>query len=44
VDRYRARILVDVFSTQRNDRAMAEIVHRLNIEPSVTAVSWEKRI
>jgi putative Mg2+ transporter-C (MgtC) family protein len=40
----RILILVDVFSTLRNDRAMEEVVQRLDIEPSVTAVSWEKRI
>jgi putative Mg2+ transporter-C (MgtC) family protein len=36
-------ISVDVFSIERNDRAMEELVARLNIEPGVTAVSWEKR-
>jgi putative Mg2+ transporter-C (MgtC) family protein len=40
----RLLIVVDVFSTQRNDRGMEEVVQRLDIEPSVTAVNWEKRI
>ena len=39
----RVAILVDIFSSKRNDRAMEEVVARLNIEPSVVAVSWEKR-
>lgn len=38
----RVAITVDVFSIQRNDRVMEELVARLNIEPSVVAVSWEK--
>jgi putative Mg2+ transporter-C (MgtC) family protein len=38
----RVSIIVDIFSIERNDRAMEELVARLNIEPSVTAVSWEK--
>jgi putative Mg2+ transporter-C (MgtC) family protein len=39
----RTTITADVFSTVRNDKALEEIVQRLNIEPSVSAVSWEKR-
>jgi putative Mg2+ transporter-C (MgtC) family protein len=35
-------ITVEVYSSERNDRAMEEIVERLNIEPGVAAVSWEK--
>jgi putative Mg2+ transporter-C (MgtC) family protein len=38
----RVIVAVDIFSTERNDRAMEELVARLNIEPAVTAVSWEK--
>jgi putative Mg2+ transporter-C (MgtC) family protein len=38
----RVAISVDIFSTERNDRAMEELVERLNIEPAVAAVSWEK--
>jgi hypothetical protein len=30
-----------VFSYERNDRAMEEIVARIGIEPGVSAVSWE---
>ncbi len=35
-------ILADIFSSERNDRAMQELMTRINIEPSVTSVSWEK--
>jgi putative Mg2+ transporter-C (MgtC) family protein len=35
-------VSVEVYSVERNDRAMEEIVERLNIEPGVVAVSWEK--
>jgi putative Mg2+ transporter-C (MgtC) family protein len=38
----RVAVEVDIFATERNDRAMEELVERLTIEPSVTAVSWEK--
>jgi putative Mg2+ transporter-C (MgtC) family protein len=38
-----AVVTVDIFSTARNDRAMEELVHRLDIEPGITAVSWDKR-
>lgn len=36
-------VAADVFSHQRNDHAMEELVSRLNIEPGVVAVSWERR-
>ena len=39
----RAVIAADAFSHERNDRAMEDIVSRLNIEPGVVAVSWEKK-
>jgi putative Mg2+ transporter-C (MgtC) family protein len=38
-----AVVAADVYSSQRNDRAMEEIVRRLDIEPGVVSVSWEKR-
>ncbi len=38
----RVAIAVDIYSTERNDRAMEELMERLNIEPGATAVSWEK--
>jgi putative Mg2+ transporter-C (MgtC) family protein len=38
----RVAVTVDVYSTERNDRAMEEVVERLNIEPGALAVSWEK--
>jgi putative Mg2+ transporter-C (MgtC) family protein len=38
-----AVVMVDIFSAVRDDRAMENLVGRIGIEPSVTAVSWEKR-
>jgi len=34
-------VVADVFSVRRNDRAMEDLMSRLNIEPTVTAVRWE---
>jgi putative Mg2+ transporter-C (MgtC) family protein len=39
----RVTVVVDVYATERSDRAMEEIVRRLDIEPGVVAVSWDKR-
>ncbi len=39
----RVAIAADVFSHERNDRAMEDLLSRLNIEPGVTAVSWERK-
>jgi putative Mg2+ transporter-C (MgtC) family protein len=38
----RAAVVAEVFSMGRNDRAMENLMSRINIEPSVSAVSWEK--
>jgi len=35
-------IVAEVYSTIRNDKAMEELVSRINIEPSVTSVRWER--
>lgn len=37
-----AAVVADVYSTQRNDRYMEDVVARMSIEPTVTAVSWER--
>jgi putative Mg2+ transporter-C (MgtC) family protein len=37
-----AIVVAEVFSLERNDRALEEIMDRLNIEPGVTAVRWER--
>jgi putative Mg2+ transporter-C (MgtC) family protein len=34
-------VVAEIFSLRRNDRAMEELMSRLNIEPTVTAVRWE---
>jgi putative Mg2+ transporter-C (MgtC) family protein len=38
----RTAVVADVFSMRRNDREMEDLMSRLNIEPSVTAVRWER--
>jgi putative Mg2+ transporter-C (MgtC) family protein len=35
-------VVADIYSTIRNDKAMEELVSRINIEPSVTSVRWER--
>lgn len=37
----KAAVVADIFSVRRNDKAMEELMSRLNIEPTVTAVRWE---
>jgi putative Mg2+ transporter-C (MgtC) family protein len=37
-----AAVVAEVFSMGRNDRAMEDLMSRINIEPGVTSVSWEK--
>jgi len=38
-----AAVVADIFSIERADRAMQDLMSRLNIEPGVTSVSWEKQ-
>jgi putative Mg2+ transporter-C (MgtC) family protein len=35
-------VIAEVFSTQRNDKYMNDMVSRISIEPSVSGVRWEK--
>jgi putative Mg2+ transporter-C (MgtC) family protein len=37
----REAVVADVYSVERHDRAMQELMSRINIEPSVVSVSWE---
>ncbi len=37
-----ATVVVDIYAVERNDRAMQDIMSRINIDPSVSSVSWEK--
>jgi putative Mg2+ transporter-C (MgtC) family protein len=37
-----ATVVADIFSVERDDRAMQDLMSRINIEPSVSSVSWEK--
>jgi putative Mg2+ transporter-C (MgtC) family protein len=38
----RTVVLADIFSLERNDRALEEVVARVSIEPEVKAVSWQR--
>jgi len=38
----RATVVAEIFSVARDDRSMQDIMSRINIEPSVSSVSWEK--
>jgi putative Mg2+ transporter-C (MgtC) family protein len=38
----RAAVVAEIFSVGRNDRALENLMSRVNIEPAVSAVSWEK--
>ena len=37
----KAAVVADIFSLRRNNKAMEELMSRLNIEPTVTSVRWE---
>lgn len=37
-----AVVAADIYSVEREDRAIQDLMSRLNIDPSVTSVSWEK--
>ena len=37
-----AAVVAEIYSLERNDRALQDTMSRLNIEPSVRSVSWEK--
>jgi putative Mg2+ transporter-C (MgtC) family protein len=37
-----ATVVADIYSVERDDRAMQDIMSRINIDPSVSSVSWEK--
>jgi putative Mg2+ transporter-C (MgtC) family protein len=37
-----AAVVADVYSVERKDRAIQDVMSRLNIEPDVRSVSWEK--
>jgi putative Mg2+ transporter-C (MgtC) family protein len=42
-DEKQGRVIVaDVYSAERNDRALEQITARLGIEPEVTGVSWQR--
>ena len=42
VENDQATVVADVFSVERKDRAIQDVMSRLNIEPDVRSVSWEK--
>ena len=39
----RGAVVADIFSSQRNDRRINDLVSRLSIEPTVTDVSWKRK-
>jgi putative Mg2+ transporter-C (MgtC) family protein len=38
----KATVVVEIFALGRNDKAMEALMSRINIEPSVTSVRWER--
>jgi putative Mg2+ transporter-C (MgtC) family protein len=38
----RATVVADIFSMERADRALQDLMSRINIEPSVSSVSWQR--
>jgi putative Mg2+ transporter-C (MgtC) family protein len=38
----RVVVVAEIFSSDRNDRALQDVMSRLNIEPGVKSVRWEK--
>jgi putative Mg2+ transporter-C (MgtC) family protein len=38
----RAVVVADIFSVERDDREIQDLMSRINIDPSVVSVSWEK--
>lgn len=39
----RANVVAEVFSSSRNERFLNDLVSRISIEPTVTAVRWDQR-
>ena len=39
----RANVIAEVFSSRRNERFLNDLVSRISIEPTVTAVRWDLR-
>jgi putative Mg2+ transporter-C (MgtC) family protein len=37
-----ATVVAEIFAVERDDRAMQDLMSRLHIDPSVSAVSWER--
>jgi putative Mg2+ transporter-C (MgtC) family protein len=35
-------VVVEIQSARRNERALEDLVNRINIEPGIMAVSWER--
>ena len=35
-------IVAEIYSTMRDDRALQDVVSRINIEPAATSCSWER--
>ena len=37
-----AEIIAAVFSSEQNDHAIEELISRINLEPTVISVSWDR--
>jgi putative Mg2+ transporter-C (MgtC) family protein len=37
-----AAVIAEIFSVDRKDRAIQDVMSRINIEPAVRSVSWER--
>jgi putative Mg2+ transporter-C (MgtC) family protein len=42
VEQEKTAVVVEIFSSERNDKYLNDLVSRISMEPSVTGVSWEK--
>jgi putative Mg2+ transporter-C (MgtC) family protein len=42
VEQEKTAVVVEIFSSERNDKYLNDLVSRISVEPSVTAVSWER--
>jgi putative Mg2+ transporter-C (MgtC) family protein len=41
-DKDRTVVIANIYSAERNDRFLEDLVKRISIEPEVAAVSWER--
>lgn len=44
LENHRTVVLAEIFSMDRNDRAVEEVVTRVGIEPEIKAISWQRTV